>query len=390
MQFDTLYGYVPERTIFGDIVGERQIVHRKFRSYNLGKRQLAGAAAGGALMAYGRIRRGVKRFLRGSQPRAGGFKKRRMQTRSQTRSIRKGVSGIGVTTQYDARRVYRKRRMPRYRRKRWRRFVKKVHFVAEKDLGTQTVVFNSTQTALNSTNGDHAVFMCTLYGQQSTDSWNNDLAQISGIDNSGNPTAAAGVTVDPTSRMFFQSAVLDMTVRNSSLEGNANYQSYNRLEVDVYEISFRKVLQDSTGTYVSYGGIAGNASAATPQINGAAKPLTYNLRGVTPFEQPYLAQRWGMRIWKKTKYFLNNNEVFTYQIRDPKRRVATVKDLSEQRGFNRPGWTRCILIIAKVIPGITVGLSAGQVAETIKVGITRKYTYKVDGRGEPREYYDTL
>ena len=68
---------------------------------------------------------------------------------------RRGSSGVGVTNQHDRAFVYRKKRMPRRRGKRWMKFSRKVHFVAEKDLGTRTIVMNGSRQIFNTTSGMH-------------------------------------------------------------------------------------------------------------------------------------------------------------------------------------------------------------------------------------------
>ena len=88
----------------------------------------------------------------------------RSRTRVTNRTRTQGnVSGIGVTTQRDSRFVYAKRRMPRYRRNRWKRFGRKVNAIAEKELGSRTVVRNFTTAAINPTDGDHLLTHSYLY-----------------------------------------------------------------------------------------------------------------------------------------------------------------------------------------------------------------------------------
>lgn len=48
-----------------------------------------------------------------------------------------------VTTQYDTRLQYRKKSMPRWKRKAWKRFSQKVNAVNLKNHGTYTRLFNS-------------------------------------------------------------------------------------------------------------------------------------------------------------------------------------------------------------------------------------------------------
>lgn len=300
-------------------------------------------------------------------------------------------SGLGVTTQHDTKSVYRKKKMPYRKKRRWKRFVKKVHGVAEKDLGSRQVVFNLNKLFQNSTDGNHIVFGLCLYPQKSTTNYYSDLNNISALENSGDPTAAAGVTVDNASKYLFQSAILDLTVRNRSViysGASAGFDSALKMEVDVYEVSFKKFAEDAVAGYKNtIEELLNDNETKTKAIGGAGTEIGYLKRGVTPFELSYTLSRYGMKIWKKTKYQLNNNDTFTYQMRDPKRRVAMQEDLENQGSFNRPGWTRGIIVVAKMTPGYTLGIGDGQVIERIHVGCTRKYLYKIEGISEDRTSY---
>lgn len=139
---------------------------------------------------------------------------------TQTTTRRKNMtSGQGVTDQFDRKLIYKKKRMPKRKKSKWVSFKKKVNAVAEKELGTRTIVFNKLFIRENTVVNQQALFACGLYTQESTGAGNEylgDLSYIQAFENAGDPTAAAGETTDLTTKYIFQSGILDMTIRNTS------------------------------------------------------------------------------------------------------------------------------------------------------------------------------
>lgn len=322
------------------------------------------------------------------------YKKYRSGSYTTTLRGKRPTSGVGVTTQHDQRRVYRKRRMPTYRRRRWKKFVRQVNYVNEKDMGTRTVVFNSEVAMSNTTSGQHGVLSFSLYGQKAnTIVYNGDLYQVAGLENTSDPTAAAGATVSRMSHIYFQSGVLDLTIRNNTsytADGtNYVYDSRGALEVDVYEVYCRQDFTTSGTNYESLGEALRNEGNQELTIGGAGNNVLIQKRGVTPFEVPTGLSRLGVKILKKTKYFIPNSNTITYQLRDPKRRSCLIRELRDEEGANKVKWTKWVLIVFKLVPGLTVGNTAGTFQEYLAVGCTRKYTYKVEGTPENRNRYIT-
>lgn len=323
-----------------------------------------------------------------------GMRRRMGGSFTQTRTRNRGSSGPGITTQHDAKFIYAKRRMPRSRRRRWKKFGNQVQAIQERDMGSRTVVRNFVQINSNSTAGNHIVASYYLYGQFGQVNVADDLRIIGQLENSGDPTANAGVTVDQSSKFIFKSAVMDLTFKNdSSYRDEVNPLLLTpspdlKMELDIYEMSMALGSEETGNTIINIEGVLGDNDARTRAINGTGTEISYLLRGVTPFDLTYSLSRWRLKIWKKTKYFLNNQDVITYQVRDPRRHVAASRDLFQKDGFNRPGWTRIILAVAKTVPGNwTVGSSGGQVSERLIVGSTRKYLYKIEGVSEDRTRY---
>lgn len=317
----------------------------------------------------------------------------RSNTRTMTRG-RRQPTGLGVNTQHDRKLIYRRRRMPYYRRRRWKSYVRKVHAVAEKDLGSRTILFNNQLTFGQTTDGNDNIFDLELYSQSSTDSWRSDLYNISGYENvNANPTHAAGDDIPSASKFLFQSAVLDITFRNGSTYnsgGSTNLDSRAKMEVDVYEMSVRRDATDTTSNYAGLYSLFNDANSNTLNIGGAGTGLAIDQRGVTPWELPLALSRWKMKIWKKTKFMVPNGDTFTYQVRDPKRRVATQESLQKTGGFNRVGWTKILFFKCKLVPGCTLGTTDGTYQNNAYVGCTRKYMYKIEGVKEDRDRYISL
>jgi len=315
---------------------------------------------------------------------------RRTFARSQTlQRRRRQTSGIGITTQHDERRIYRKRSMPRFKRRRWKRFKNKVLAVSEKDLGSRTALFNATYTFGNTTGTAHNIFSIALYPNSSSTAHLNDLNTIA-ADEAGTWTAATGGVVDKTSKFIFKSAILDLTFRNSSTfnDGTNTLPNFNaKLETDIYEIIVNGITDDSSGTYATLQALFSSGAGDTLNIGGAGTGIGFNQRGSSPWDFPHALARWKIKILKKTKYFLSGGRTLTYQYRDPKRRVISRGRLARLQGCNLPGWTHHVMIIFKAVPGIGIGTGETDYTEKIEIGTTRKYLYNITGMNDTRDRY---
>lgn len=317
--------------------------------------------------------------------------RRRRGAGSKTKTAQRGVSsGYGVTTQYDKSLIYRKSNMPKRKKRNWRKFINKVHAVAEKDMGTRTVLFNGQYDIRNDVATNHGCMTLTLYSMRGSANFTDDMFQIYSFENKGDQTAAAGDTVDETTKFMFKSAVLDITIRNSSGItdglGNITLNGAAKLELDIYEIMVRTETSDNSTNYLTLSQLFANGSTDSKNIGGGGNGITIQSRGVTPFELPQALSRWRMKILKKTKYFIPNGDTVTYQMRDAKRHVMDGDRMNNNDGIGYR-FTKYIYIIFKVVPGLTVGTAAGSFVERIDVGATRKYSYKIEGVNEDRDRY---
>lgn len=299
----------------------------------------------------------------------------RGRTMTLQRRGRNTRGGQGVTNQYDKALIYRRRRMPRRRRRRWRRWNRKVLQVSEKDLGSRTSVFNSlvtVQASLSVANQTTQSFQAVaLYPM--VDGGSSHMNDVS--------TMSTDTSLSPTGKFIFKSAVIDLTVRNISSRLDEGGNPPITLEVDLYEIVTRKVW--NTGI-VSIGAAFNNAMADTDTIPGRAVALSRDSRGWTPWDAPSAISEFGFRILKKTKFFLGENQVFTYQFRDPKRHVLDYQSIPVSQQL--PGFTRYFVFIFKPTPGYAY---TDPPVDTygISIGVTRKYLYKIKDSTQDYDAY---
>jgi len=305
---------------------------------------------------------------------------------TQTETVKKKVrSGGGITNQYDKKLVYSKKRMPYKKRKRWVKFIKKVNAVDERELGTRTVVFNKQGDFANTIPGKQAFLSVALYPRSSTNAWANDLEAIYDAEAAG--TATTGGIINRTTKFLFHSGILDITCRNVSYNNSDSATPVVPVEMDAYEIICKKELANEVNNFNTLTGAIQNVESDIPPIAGAGISIQLEDRGVTPWDLPLALSVYGMKILKKTKYFLGPGQTMTYQMRDPKRHQFTGQQIAEGTGCNQPKATRWVLFIAKAVPGYTIGVAGNEHTEQVKIGFTRKYMYKIEGFNDSRDNY---
>lgn len=337
----------------------------------------------------------IQRWFRNIRPRTDVFSALPLMGRQRggfsmtgTSRRRSTTSGRGITNEYDRRLIYKRRRMPYRRRKNWKKFCKRVYAASEKDLGSRTVVLNKTEPANYTFTGAGAslqgVFNCALYPSRSDGAKNtylNDLNKIYINEAASTPALAV------TGKCIFKSAVLDMTVCNTSTlgstSGNASIPS---LEVDVYEISAGRRFDKNTFTDGDLINIFNEGDTDTGVITAGNQSVALSSRGATPWDLPSALSEYKIKIWKKTKFFLGPGQTFTYQMRDPKRHVIDFQRVnSANANVNLPGITKWLLILFKATPCTIFTSESTPDNVRIHVGMTRKYLYKVMQQNEDRD-----
>jgi len=287
-----------------------------------------------------------------------------------TRRGKRQTSGQGITDHFDRRTIYRKRNMPRGKKRRWRQFANKVHAVSEKDLGSRTALFNDqvSDSITAPVGASQGVFSVALYPNTSTITHLNDIKTI--LTNDTN--------INTTGKATFKSAVLDLTCVNHAKDQDTNGWA---TEVDVYEITANRNFENVSGTKQLIDCFT-DAATDTPNIGGAGTGILLQNRGATPWEFPQALSQYRIKIWKKTKFKLGYLQSFTYQMRDPKRHVIDKAASDQLTSGNKIGLTRWLVIIHKPVPGMSDGVSA---EVRLELGLTRKYLYKVNDEDDDQD-----
>lgn len=284
---------------------------------------------------------------------------------------RRGTSGIGVTDHFDRKLIYRKKRMPRRKRRIWKKFVRKVKAVDLRELGTKSYVFNSNGSVNTSTVSGQCVVSFHILGfdvaPTTTGYGLADLYNVS-VDIYGSLASMKSKI------MWLRSCVLDITIQNTSVPIGGDNGS---LEVDVYECSmkqnFGKV--NNGATHNSFDGVISDAQANAVTTSGMTA-FSFANRGTCPFNAPIGMQY--VKIWKKTKYFISLGHTITYQLRIPKVRKLDLDTFNNVNNLEenvlKKGWTRGVLVLSKLTPGNVNSLSVGG----LTYGSTRSYTMCID------------
>lgn len=299
-----------------------------------------------------------------------GYAGRKVGGYLKSRSIgQKSRSGSGVTTQFDRTVQYRRKRMPRRKRKRWVNFVKKASYVEDKKLASNVVVFNnSLDRTIPDTEQQYAVVH--MYGGNGeADDVGITSAEI-GLRDIKNLCDNDDLVDSYNEQLIFKSAVLDMTINNTGV---------GKLELDIYEIvPYTRDARSAT----SWTQDQISAQSNTPGIGGSTS-LNIVQRGVTPFDFP-LMSKLGYRVLKKTKFFTAAGQAFTYQMRDAKNRYfpcSRVYSSQNELNYIMNGMTKSLLIIGKIVVGDEAG------TQKFTVGCTRRYVYSVKQANQNLDWY---
>lgn len=287
---------------------------------------------------------------------------------TQGRYVKKRQSNNYTTKQYDVTTQYRKRSMPRFKKKAWGRFVRRVTAVGIKNAGLKTVIFNNRLVSTSSA-GYQGVFSVCLYGVNGTDVANStlgyrDLFAVFNNEPAIVKTAAPG-SVPLNGVLNFGSGILDITLRNLG-EQDA--------EVDVY---YGYHWKDTTLTNPRNG--SNTRNLIEDFTNGgynqeiAAGNSTINLgeRGATPFDLSSGLSSSGFKVLKKQKILMEPGKSVFIQHKDPKNHRLDWVNLNKG-GYAKKGLTYDIMVIHK--PAVS---STDDLQSTLAVGVTRKFSYTV-------------
>lgn len=269
----------------------------------------------------------------------------------------------GVSFQHDARVQYRKKSSnPRTQRK-WHRFMSKVEEAHLQTAATKSLIF-SAAGAFGNNAEKQATFALHAYSGVATavaapGDINRDLYRI--VTNDPDPRKPANDNTGTGSvlqrKYVFKSCVLDITFRApasfpiGTTGGNQVMVPNTKIEFDLYEVVYKQDAEKDT-----FEALWDAADAQTPVVRPNPPVANASISrvdvGATPFQFPELCRT--ITILKKTKYFIDPGQAFTYQKRFPGNRHMDKSFITENLGFPCfaiAGQTFSILCIIKGVPG---------------------------------------
>lgn len=322
---------------------------------------------------------------------------RRANARINTSKYKKGAAGGGVTFQSDSTTQYVKKRMNRRRKRTWRKFVKKVNAVDEKAFGKQTVLI-SRQIQYGAVNTPNGISQqkwggMFLYGMKCSDSegdiegfndintiistdWLNRERRIGKTENTNELVTAYGNKFQ--SKYVFTSACLDITFTNNTRFKGDNITDVNTIatmEIDVYEIGFRRPMNNTTLLNITTGLATGSSPNVDTLRTDGSNGLAYTQRGVTLFELPTFISLFGIKIYKKTKFMIPKGHSFTYQKRDPRRHEFDYYNIDRNNESTAAGITKGIVFCWKYTSPESLAAGVNNLEPNLNVRCSRSYKY---------------
>lgn len=275
-----------------------------------------------------------------------------------------------VTQQKDYASQYSKRRMPNYKKKPWKRFVKKVTAVELQNAATKTVVFNDRIVSTSNAGNQQYLSFCLFGingGSDNTGSQVGYQDMLRVFDNEPEVrqegTGSPAIFYPSNGKLHFNTGVLDFTLRNlgevdAEVDIYYGYHIKNTLNTNLFNQSVQSLRQHFDN------------STSDPIRSGNTSVNLYQ-RGTTPFDCSSALSESGFHILKKTKMVVEPNRSVFIQHRDAKNHVLDMNDLSNI-GYAKKKLTYEVLIVHK--PSVT---SVDNAVSTIGVGVTRKYGYSI-------------
>lgn len=310
----------------------------------------------------------------------------------------------GVSQQSDVKNVYSRRRMPRRKKRSWKKFSKKVNYVINKQIAPCALVRNKVLNRFGSAVNTQLIGVASLMSAFGT---NSDLSddQIT-------------ILKDTASRAFgdsskwFQaqakvtSAVLDVTFENLSDDRTGVTRILSKgcdLECDVYElICTRDVyVQDATQSNRDIYDFITNCCLEQPQpvvtdLTGGANlgtALDSQVLGWTPFQSAKFCKYF--KVLKKTKHYMSSGGFFTTQIRMPADQIlrgngfniatdAGASSVTVEPLFNRK--SKLLLFVCKAEPLTNDAGVAYWGVPNFTLGLTKTFNYRVVDKAMSTSY----
>jgi len=254
----------------------------------------------------------------------------------------------GITTDHhDATLVYRRRRQPYKKRKRWIKFTRKVKRVMESDASPKYQVILSDYTGTSSANKQLLITQSTLLGSYGYSNISDDIKQLFSRD--------VGVE-----RFHVTGALMETMVANTGA---------STAYVDCYYWRCKKSVPVGAATDVGNLWTKGLLDLETRAPSGGSSLDVYDY-GVTPFQSNAFTR--FINVYKKVRIKLGAGETTQLKIGRKLSRFINVDSASQFTALK--GLTEGILFVAYGTPSSTNTVCN---PVTIQVSINKNLTYRV-------------
>jgi len=246
------------------------------------------------------------------------------RSRQPSRAAKTTQSSV-LTTQYDQSLRYRKKRMPKRRRRRWTSFVKRVRAV---ELAAQPMQFYGFQRSERTTGGVNVQTVASALIGGTTVPNNDELYQI--FQQAYGTTSVA----DAAENIIYMKSI-SLDIQLSNVLSTAAI-------VDVYVLQARKtfnIAQDADAQWS-----AAMLELASPTGGGTVTPGNVS---TTLFDAPNFCSYW--KILSKKEILLGAGQVTTMQLRNARNKRIDGKALATNPQAI-PGYTKCMFFMIRGVP----------------------------------------
>ncbi|QBX89257.2 capsid protein [Apis mellifera virus-2] len=285
-----------------------------------------------------KFRKNYRKYSHSARRVAMGY---RSYKRLRTANASASMDSNPLTSQYDYKTDYRKRRLSRRRRyqssrrRRWRKKI--VNIVREANVGTTHVLRRSLYTLTTSPDQANAISY-GLYGQNGVggDTFNstNDVRELfREIGEADWEEADDPVSQSVNRKLNFMHGTMEMTVRNVG--------EYDAI-IEAYYIRGRRVVREGnlgSPANIYFEGFNKAALARNPDLDPSEPSFDQKLSvasiGSTPFQSPMFVKNYN--IYKRVKFTIPPGKEISFVINDPRPRtfwMDTAKNRSTDRTFH--------------------------------------------------------
>lgn len=285
-----------------------------------------------------------------------GVAARAYNSYTRSRTVTRKNNDNAVTTQHDVKRQYTRKAMPKYKKRKWVKFVKSVDAVDFKKLAVNHVVraYNlpniTTTPTQRSTDGVQSVVALGLYAVAAEYEDNGIIGDVEDIWRA----YTGGNNASPYSnRIAFVSAVSDIYVVNNAT---------TTMILDVYHCICKKDHYTVPNLF--------DMSKLAPFPGNVTNDsvLNVNQAGVTPFQMPNVTAYY--KILTKTKHIIGGGQTTTWQHRDPRNHYFRAQNFNFQTNMVGKAGLTHIWILCATSPDLCTN-------SLINYSVTQSRTYNV-------------